>query len=462
MRKGSVPTAAPGGADGAGGPRPRRLGGLLRQRSFRLLWIGETISQLGSAMAVVGVPLIAVIVLHASTFAVAVLTAAAWLPWLVIGMPAGAWVDRLPARRVMIGCDVVAALLYASVPAAAWAGVLTIGMVIGVQLTAGGASVLFATAYQVYLPSIVGPGQLVKGNTTMQGSASAAMFAGPGLAGAVAQLFGAVTALFANALSFVASAACLLGARPAGPAAPPVPAAAQQPSPAAGARAGRAPDRRTTLRQETIAGFLLVVRDPLLRQLSVYWAVANLALTGYGALLVVFLVRVVGLGPGPVGLLTALPGAGGIAGALVTRRVAARYGTARGLLLSTLGMVPCALLIPLTGPGPRLAFYGAGALVAFAGIGVGNIIIAAFRQSYSPPGMCGRVTATMRFLIFGTSPLGALLAGGLGSWLGVRNALWMLLGLAAAAGALLLTPSLTASRDLPARPARQPAVPRTK
>jgi predicted MFS family arabinose efflux permease len=288
------------------------------------------------------------------------------------------------------------------------------------------------TAYQVYLPSLVTSGELIEGNTKMQGSASAALFAGPSLAGLVAQLLGAVTALLCNAVSFVVSAVCLLGARPR-----------------TTARPGAPPGTRTTLRREIADGLRLVLRDPFLRQLSVFWAVANLALTGYTALLVVFLVRVVGLTPGSVGLLTAIPGVGGILGAVVTGRVTARFGTARGLLLSTLGAVPFGLLIPLTGPGARLAFYVVGALVAFAGVAVGNIIIAAFRQSYSPPGMCGRVTATMRFLIFGTSPVGALLGGSLGSWLGIRDALWILLGAAALSGTLLLTRALTGRRDLP-------------
>jgi MFS family permease len=431
-----------GGASGQ-----RRFGGLLRQRSFRLLWTGETISQLGNAMALVGVPLVAVTVLHASTFAVGVLAGAAWLPWLVIGLPAGAWVDRWPARRVMIVCDVISAALYASVPVAAWVGLLTTWLLVAVQLAGGAASVLFMTAYQVYLPSIVAPGELIEGNTKMQGSASAAAFAGPSLAGLVAQLLGPVTALLGNAVSFLISAACLLGAR------------ARPSRPAARARltAARSPVTRspavppTTLRREIADGLMLVLRDPFLRQLSTFWAAANLVLTGYAALLVVFLVRVIGLTPGSVGLLTAIPGIGGILGALITGRITARYGTARGLLLSTLFTVPFCLLIPLTGPGPRLAFYVAGSLVACTGIAVGNIVIAAFRQSYSPPGMCGRVTATMRFLIFGTSPLGALLGGSLGTWLGVRPALWVLLGAVTLSGTLLLSPSLRGRRDLPDR-----------
>ena len=471
-----------GGADvhGSGGRGPdvrgsggsadgRRFGGLLRQRRFRLLWIGETVSQLGNAMALVGVPLVAVVVLHASTFVVGVLTASAWLPWLVIGLPAGAWVDRLPARQVMIGCDVISAVLYGSVPAAAWAGVLSTGLLVAVQLLGGAASVLFMTAYQVYLPSLVRPEDLIEGNTKMQGSASAAAFAGPSLAGLVTQLVGSVTAVLCNALSFVVSAVCLLGARPPGSRGPATAAAGPPGMGRAGSR-GAGPRgaglrragsrgaglRRAGLRREIGDGLLLVLRDPFLRQLSVFWAVANLALTGYAALLVLFLVRVVGLTPGAVGLLAAIPGVGGIAGALLTGRITARFGTARALVLSTLCAVPFGLLIPLTGPGLRLAFYVAGSLLAYTGMAVGNIIIAAFRQSYSPPGMCGRVTATMRFLIFGTSPIGALLGGSLGTWLGVRDALWLLLGAAALSGTLLLTRALTASRDLPAQPAAAP------
>jgi hypothetical protein len=128
---------------------PRRFGGLLRQRNFRLLWIGESISGIGNAMAVVGVPLLAVTVLHASTFAVAALTAAAYLPWLVIGLPVAAWI-----------------------------GVLTIGQVAVVALLAGAANVFFATAYQVHLPALVTSAELVEGNAKLQGSLSVATIGG--------------------------------------------------------------------------------------------------------------------------------------------------------------------------------------------------------------------------------------------------------------------------------------------
>ena len=194
-----------------------RFGGLLRQRNFRLLWIGETISGAGSSMAVVGVPLAAVTVLRASTFAVAALTAAAYLPWLVIGLSAGAWVDRLQARPLMIGCDVISALLYASLPAAAWLGVLSTGQLVVVALLAGTANVFFATAYQVCLPSLVTAAELVAGSARLQGGASVAAIAGRGFAGLAAQAVGAVAALLFNAASFLVSALCLLRIRPTGP-----------------------------------------------------------------------------------------------------------------------------------------------------------------------------------------------------------------------------------------------------
>src|ERR1700691_4302376 len=180
-----MPQAAGGAHAGEVSTRP---GGLLWQPNFRLLWFGETISQLGNAMAVVVMPLIAVTVLHASTLTVSTLVAAAWLPWLLIGLPAGAWIDRLPPRAVLVTCDVISAALYASIPVAAWCHVLAIGQLLAVALLGGAASVFFGTAYTVYLPTLIGPEQLTEGNAKMFGSMSAARLAGPGLAGAAATL----------------------------------------------------------------------------------------------------------------------------------------------------------------------------------------------------------------------------------------------------------------------------------
>jgi MFS family permease len=423
--------------------RHHRLG-LLGQRDFRLLWTGETVSTAGNAMATVGVPLLAVTVLRASTFAVAALTAAAYLPWLVIGLPAGAWVDRLPPRPLMITCDALSALLFASLPIAAWTGTLSAPLVVVVALLAGAVNVIFATAYQVYLPSLVTRDELVEGNAKLQAGLSVASIAGRGAVG-LAQAVGAAPALLFNAGSFLVSAACLLRIRPAAPVPTPsrVPAAAL-PAPE--------PRGRSTVRAEVAEGVRWVARDPYFRPLTLYAALSNLAYSGNLALVVVFLVRVVGLGSLAVGLVTAAGGLGGLAGALIAGRLARRFGSARTLLLASLGSGLFSLLIPLTAPGPRLACYVAGSAVVSGGIIVSNVIAASFRQEYCPPPMLGRATASMRLVAFGAVPLGALLAGALGTALGVRNGLWADLALYAASGSLLLTRRIRTTRDLPRRP----------
>ena len=412
----------------------RRHGGLLRQRSFRLFWIGETVNQLGSAMALIGVPLLAVLSLHATTFDVGALAAAAYLPWLVIGLPAGAWVDRLPPRPVMIACDAASAALYASVPLAYAAGVLTIGQLLAVQLLAGAAAVVFGTAYQVNLPSLVASSELAEGNAKLQASSSAAALGGRGLSGLVTQVIGTTAALACNAVSFLVSAACLLAIT------------APEPRPVS-------PREVSTVRRDVAEGLALVFRDPYLRPLTLFGGLANFALDALAALVVVFLVRVVGLDAGLTGLLAALPGLGGLLAAFVARPVIARTGSARSLLLATVGALPFALLIPLAGQGPGLVCYAAGTLVAATGVTMGNIIMATFRQVYCPPGMLGRVTATMRFVTMGTSPFGALAGGALGTWLGPRNALWVVLSILAVSGTPLLSRDFTRHRDLPAGPA---------
>jgi len=307
--------------------------------------------------------------------------------------------------------------------------VLTTGQLIAVALLAGAANVVFATAYQVYLPSLVGAAQLTEGNAWLQGSASAAAIGGRAAAGLVARTLGAATALLFNAASFAVSAACLLRI-------PPPPAASQPPT--------RQPRGRTRV----WPGLALVARDPYLRPLTLYAAAANLAYTGNLALVVVFLIRVVRLGPAAAGLLLAAGGAGGLLGALLAPRLTQAFGPGRALILTGLGAGLSGLLIPLTAEGPRLACYLTGATVIAAGLAAGNVIAGSFRQQYCPPSLLGRVTASMRFLAYGMIPLGAVAAGALGTALGARNALWVLQALFAAAALFLVASPIRAGLPL--------------
>lgn len=411
----------------------RRPGGLLWQHDFRLLWIGETTSRLGATVSTVAVPLVAVVVLHVNAFLVSALDAAIWAPWLLISLPVGAWVDRLPRRPIMIVSDVVTVLLLASVPVAAWCGVLTYAQLFAVALLTGVASVFFTTAYRAYLPGIVDSTDLAEGNAKLQGSEAAAQVAGPGLGGVLAQAFGIVTGLLADALSSLVSMVCLLMIR--------------TPESRPATRTGP-----TTLRAEIGEGIRFLRHDPYLRMFALFGAASNFALDGLMAILVVFLVRDVGVAPGWLGGILAVVSVGGVVGALLATSVARRFGTARTVLLSELSAAPFALLIPLTTHGAGIAFVIVGGFVISVGIVLNNVVVGSFKQLYCPPALFGRVSASAQFLNYGAIPLGALFAGALADGIGVRPAVWVMCGLGVVAATILLTGPLRHRRDLPPAP----------
>ncbi|MDP9116587.1 MAG: MFS transporter [Actinomycetota bacterium] len=408
---------------------------LLRHRDFRLLWAGQSVSDLGTAVSTLVLPLVAVVTLKASAFEVGVLSALEWLPWLLVGLPAGAWVDRLRARPILISTDLVRLVSIVSVPVAAAFGGLTIGLLFVAAFVTGFATVLFQVAYQAYLPRLVDHLDLAEGNAKLQGSQAVAAVVGPGLGGLLVHVARAPFALFADAASYLVSLLSLLAIR----------------------TPERTPDAPHTrgLRAEIAEGARYVRADPLLRVLTIAPAIANFFFIGVQAIIVLFLVRQVHVAPGTVGVLVALVGLGAVIGAVVARRVGLLIGTSRALWLVSALCAPFALLIPLTTRGAGLVLFILGNVIPLAGVLVYNVTIGTFRQAYCPPAILGRVVASMRFVLFGTMPLGALLAGALASALGPRTAMWVL-----TAGTLLPALVLTASplralRDLP--PSAAPA-----
>ncbi|MCX4689489.1 MFS transporter [Kitasatospora purpeofusca] len=421
----------------------RRRSLLRRHRDFRLLWCGETAGKFGASVTGVAMPLVAVSELHASTFQIGLLSAAAWAPWLVMGLPAGVWVDRLPRRTVMLVAAAVSLVLFTAVPAAAWAGRLSTGLLLAVALLTGTAAVFFQTAYTAYLPDLLSPADQPEGNAKLHGSASAAQIVGLGSGGLVAQLAGAANGMLANAATFLVSLLCLGRIRH------------RETRPTPAARDGRGADR--ALRREIGEGLRLVARDRWLRTLTLYGATCNLALMGYQSILVAFLVREVGLTPGTVGGLVAAAGSGGVLGAFAARRVAARVGTARAMILFELGLPALALLIPLTGTGAGVLCYAVGGFGVSAGVVAGNVIKSGFQQHYCPPELLGRITASAAVLNYGTIPVGALLAGVLGTAVGLRPAMWITTAGVPLAALVLLFSPVGRVRDLPT--VRRPAGP---
>ncbi|MEU5127313.1 MFS transporter [Streptomyces mobaraensis] len=407
-------------------------GGLLRSRDFRLLLSGAAAGQLGAQVTLVALPLVAVVELDASPLQTGILTAAETAAFLLVGLPAGAWVDRMRRLPVLIRADVVRALAMAALPLAAWAGVLTMTQLYLVALITGVATVFFDIAHQSYLPSLLPREKLVAGNGALETVRSSAQMAGPGVGGVLVQVAGAPLALLADAVGYLLSALCLRGIRTPEP--PPAPATGEP------------------LRAQVLEGLAFVFRDPALRMIACSTAVANFFAAMLTAVQTVFLVRVLGLPAGAVGLMLSAAAVGGLGGALCADVLGRAVGRARVIWVAPLLTGPFALLWPLAGRGAAAAWFAVGEAVVFFGAVVYNVAQVSFRQLLCPDVLLGRMNATLRFVVWGTMPFGALVGGAVAGAYGARAAVWL-----CAAGFLLVPLPLLLSplrrlRDLPAVP----------
>ena len=378
---------------------------LFAHRDFRFLWGGQAVSELGSQVSLLAIPLVAVLTLHATTFEVgAALVEHRRL--LARRPPRRRMVDRLHRRSVMIWADIGRAIAFASVPVAAAFGVLTIGQLYAVALVGGVLTVFFDVAYQSYLPFLVGRANLVDANSKLQGSSSLATVIGPSAAGGLIELVRAV-----NSSRWTQRASSCPSSRSGA-------SAAVSPS-------SRKPEDRRSLRHEIAEGLSFVLRHPILRAIAGTTSTSNF-FGGVGAAVgIVFLVRVLHQPPGVIGLLFGAGSIGGILGAFAASRLARLIGGARITIWAiALGSVG-GLLLPLATHGAELTLFALGMFLGSFGALVYNVNQVSFRQRLCPERLLGRMNATMRFLVWGTLPLGALIGGLLGTTVGVRNALWI-------------------------------------
>jgi MFS family permease len=416
-----------------GGQRLR--GTLLGQPGFRRLWFGQTVSELGSQVTTLALPLAAVLVLHASTFQVGLLTTTGFAGFLLVGLPAGVWVDRVRRKPVMIAADVIRALVLASIPVAYGLGVLTLVQLYAVTFICGVAAVFFDVAYMSLVPGLVGREHVVEANARLQASVSVAQVSGPSAAGFLIGLLSAPVAFVADAASFVVSVLSLLII------------ADREPAPERAERRG--------LRAEMADGLRFVATHPILRLIAGATSTANLFSSAVTAISVVFLVRQVHLGASAIGVLVSVGAIGGVAGALSCGVLRRWIGSARLIWLAMAVTKPFGLLIPVTFPGAGLACYAVGLFALSFGSVVYNVHQASFRQQLCPHRLLGRMNATIRFIVWGTIPLGGLVGGALGDWLGNRAALWACAAGACLAPIWLLASPLRLMRDtepVPAEP----------
>ncbi|MBB5159505.1 MFS transporter [Saccharopolyspora phatthalungensis] len=411
---------------------------LLKHPEFRRLWTGQTASMFGTYVSRVAMPLVAATALAATPFQLGLLYAAQTVAFLVIGLPAGVWVDRLPARPVLVLSDTARALLLCSVPLAWWFGWLTMTQLLVVTLLGGVAAVFYDVAYQSYLPTLVGKEHLLEGNAKLESSRSVSQVAGPAVGGGLADLIGASNAVGFQALCYATSAASIFRI------------SAQQ-------RPQHQRERKPML-PEIAAGLRYVLGDPLIRAITGSSATFNFSYAVATPLLIVLLVDEARLPQWMVGALMAFGGIGGLVGAMTTQLVSRRFGPARMLWLPFLVCMPAALLVPLTQAGWGVLLFALPWFVVNYGLIVYSVAQMSFRQSICPDEMMSRLNATVRFFIWGIIPLGGVIGGALGEWIDVRAALALAgAGMVLSAVWVLLSP-LRSMRELPtSKESRAPA-----
>jgi MFS family permease len=386
-------------------PEPSRS--LLRHPDFLKLWTAESISVFGSAITQLALPLIAATVLNVSPFEFGLLTTIEFLPFILLSLPAGVWVDRLRRRPILIAGDLGRAAAIASIPVAFYFDALTIWQLYVVGFVTGSLTVFFDVAYQSYLPSVVERDQLVEGNSNLEITRSASQILGPGAAGILIGVLKAPFAMVLDSLSYLVSAGFLFLIR--------------RPEPPVEPHDEHRDGPRPSMRQDIATGLRYVTGHRWLRSIAATTGTSNFFGNVGGAILILYLVRDRGLGAEAIGFAFSVGSLGVLAAALTTSWLTARVGVGRMLVTMAVGFSISGL--PVAFAPDALIWWAvavSGLLAGYCGVGW-NINQVSLRQAITPPRMQGRMNATMRFIVWGTMPVGSILGGALGSIIGLHT-----------------------------------------
>ncbi|MET8911436.1 MFS transporter [Micromonospora sp. NPDC004551] len=403
-------------------------------------WTAGTTSSVGSAVGAVALPLTALTVLDASAFEMGLVAAAGYVAWLVIGLPAGVIVQRLPLRGAQIGADLARAAAVASVPLAWWWGRLTVAQLVVVALVVSFANVLFDVANSTFLPAIVGRDQLHARNSLTSATHAATQLSGPSLGGVAVQTLGAVPAVLVDAASYLVSAA-LLRSLPA--------------------RRVDVPDRWPPVRAMIGEGWRYVTRHPVMGPTMWTATAVNFVCGAQLAVYPLYLVRELHAPAALVGVLLAVEGVGSLIGATLTPWITGRWGTARSLLAACVVAVGGAFVVPLGAGWPAYLAFAAGNVAFAGGVVVLSVTTRTYRQTASPPDLLSRVMATVRFVSWGAIPVGGLLAGALAGLAGARLTLFCFAAATVLAPLALLLSPVRRLRDLTDLRIDEPVAPET-
>ncbi|TDN91186.1 MFS transporter [Microbacterium sp. BK668] len=391
-------------------------GSLWHDRNFLTMWSGQALSQFGAQITELAIPVLAVLLLNASEWQVGVLTAANVAAFLVVGLPAGAWIDRVRKRHVMIWADLVRAVALSALPLLAVLGALQMWHIYVVALVMGVATVFFDVSNQSIVPSLVRRDQIAEANGKLQSTEQLAGLAGPAFGGWLLGVIAAPFAILITSGTYLVSFAALLFTKDR--------------------ETLRPAHEHEPLIKEIGEGLRWVFRNRLLRRIVGTTSVSNFFNMASTTLIAIFALRELGLSVASFGLVFSLGAVGGLLGAIATPHIVERIGEARAIPVASIlfGLAP--LLVPLVVLVPSLAvpmlvvafFLGSFTVLLY------NITQVTFRQRITPTRLLGRMNASIRFVVWGVMPIGALVFGALGQWIGVVPTLWI-----GAVGQLLAT-----------------------
>jgi len=386
----------------------RPTGGLWSHGDFLKMWAGQSISEIGSQISQLAIPLLAAISLHASPFEFSLLGVLGFLPFILFALPAGVWVDRLRRRRILIVGDSARAALLALIPILWATHVLTIWQLLVLQFVIGVFTVFFDVAYQSYLPALIEREHLVDGNSKLQLTVSIAQVAGPSLSAALITAITAPYAITADAISFVISSAFLLRMRHRENVAE---------------RSADTP--RTRMWDDVKEGVQWVVGHRWLRAIAACTGSSNFFSSLLFAISILYMIRDLHMPKYQLGLVFGVGSAGSIIGALVVNRLNKRIGVGPSIVFTAIPFSVAGLGYALTNSTLALpvlmlsqALFGFGA-VAY------NITQVSLRQAITPERLQGRMNAAMRWIVWGTIPLGSLAGGAIASTWSLHTAVWV-------------------------------------
>jgi MFS family permease len=404
-------------------------------RGFLWLWGGQGVSIFGEQFTTLAVPVLAVTLLHAVAWQLGILNAASTAAFLIVGLPAGAWVDRWLKRRVMIVSDVVRFAALAVIPILWYAHLLEIWQLIIVVAIVGVASVFFDVGYQSYIPLLVKPEQVGPANSTLEATAQVSRIGGPAIAGALLTLVSAPALIIVDSLSYIVSFVSLTRIHD---------------TEVAADKALRQP-----LHQEIAEGIRFVAGQPLIRSVAGTTATSNFFSTLGFTLYPLFALRELGIGSLGLGITLSAGAIGGLLGATLTPRIANWIGGGRVIVVSAFVAGIAFLPVPLSAllhGAEAVPLLAAGEFLTSFCVLVYNITQVTLRQRLCPPRLLGRMNASIRCLVWGVMPISALVAGALGGVLGVVPIIWISFVGGILAGLWVLFSPLPRMRDLPTTP----------